>query len=60
MNIKTFLSQFKNDWKHIIWPGKADVVSSFILTLVLAFVFGLFFLIVDRYVSLLINYLLTI
>lgn len=58
MSMKEFFTQFAHDWKRIIWPTRGDVVSSFVMTIILAFVFGLFFLFVDRFVSLFINYLL--
>lgn len=58
MQVKEFLSQFMNDWKKIIWPGKNDVFYFFLMTILLATVFGFFFLGADKLVSMLVNYLL--
>jgi len=58
MYIKNFMSQFLNDWKKIVWPSRKDVVYFFIMTLVIATLFCLFFILADKMVSLLVNYLL--
>jgi len=58
MQIKEFISQFINDWKKIVWPSRMDVIYFFIMTLILAALFSLFFIMSDKVVSIIVNYLL--
>ena len=59
-NIKNFLSEVKQETLKVTWPTKQETITTTIMVFIFVFIASIFFLIVDKIVSFLIEYILFI
>ena len=59
-NIKNFLSEVKQETLKVTWPTKQETIATTIMVFIFVFIASIFFLIVDKIVSFLIEYILFI
>ena len=57
-NIKNFLSEVKQETLKVTWPTKQETITTTIMVFIFVFIASIFFLIVDKIVSFLIEYIL--
>ena len=56
--IKNFYNEVKQETLKITWPTKSETVTTTIMVFIFVFLASLFFLLVDKVVSFIVEYLL--
>ena len=56
--IKDFYKEVKQEALKITWPAKPEVISTTIMVFIFVFISSIFFLLVDKIVSFLVEYIL--
>jgi preprotein translocase subunit SecE len=54
--ISQFLKEVKNEMTKIVWPSRADFSSALVVTLLVVFFFSVYIGVLDRLISLAINW----
>ena len=57
-NIKKFYKEVKKETLKITWPTKPETITTTIMVFVFVFISSIFFLLVDKVVSFIIEYIL--
>ncbi|MAH78864.1 MAG: preprotein translocase subunit SecE [Rickettsiales bacterium TMED254] len=57
-NIKKFYKEVKQETLKITWPTKPETITTTIMVFVFVFISSIFFLLVDKVVSFIIEYIL--
>jgi preprotein translocase subunit SecE len=56
--IKDFYKEVKQEALKITWPAKPEVITTTIMVFIFVFISSIFFLLVDKIVSFLVEYIL--
>ena len=56
--IKDFYKEVKQETLKITWPAKPEVITTTIMVFIFVFISSVFFLLVDKIVSFLVEYIL--
>ena len=56
--IKDFYKEVKQETLKITWPAKPEVITTTIMVFIFVFISSIFFLLVDKIVSFLVEYIL--
>ncbi len=59
-NVKEFLSQMKNDWRKIVFPSKMQVITIFVISVIMLAICSVAILYVDFIMSNIVKLFLTI
>ena len=58
INLKNFYKEVKQETLKVTWPSKQETITTTIMVFVFVFISSLFFLLVDKLVSFIVEFLL--
>ena len=58
INLKDFYKEVKQETQKVTWPTKQETITTTIMVFIFVFISSIFFLLVDKIISFIVEYLL--